>query len=309
MIKHYHLFFILLFFNLLANSQEIKTFKTEDFDLKGNVKSCEVITDYGKEIFEFDTIRRLVKVTTQYNELDKDLTSYTFKGDDLVEKRTESYKDNVLDRSSSMAYFYSKDSTDFLKIREQIISYDKEFVEVQEYQYDRNNQLSKIIISHENAVDETLIEHTSFKDERTSTFIENGILQKSIRRSVKKTKSQGRLAIQLTKNYLDGEPNTAEEEIKDERGLLIAKELFQYDFKEQEFVSQEKHLFQYDEEGILLKEIIQQGNTTAEKEYIFQFDANEERNWVKKIVTPDNSFTTRKITYYPKTIADIQVSN
>ena len=305
--KHYHLFFILLLFSRLSSSQEIKQFKIQDFDLKGDVKTCQVLTDYGQEIFEFDTLGRLIKLTTQYNEEDKDVTSYRFVEDELMEKRLESYKDNVLDLSSSMAHFYIIDSTDNVKIREQIISYDKEFVEVQEYQYDENDQLAKIIVSHENAVDEIIIENTLYKNEITKTYFENGVIQKSIRESFKKNKKLGELKVFLTKNYLDGEPNKAVEEVRGQKGLLISKEEFQYDVGQKEFVSMDKHDFEYNGEGVLTKEIIRKGNATFVKEYIFQFDDNDEKNWVKKIITPDNTFTTRRITYYPKKIAEIEI--
>ena len=304
MIKQYPLFYILLLISSLTFSQEIKQFQVGDFDLKGNVKTCQVITDYGQEIFEFDNLGRLVKVTTQYNDADKDITSYRFEDENLMEKRLESYKNNELDLSSSMAHLYTIDSTDNVKIKEQIISYDKEFVEVQEYQYDADNRLSKIIVSHEDAVDEITVEHTSYKDEKTQTYFENGVIQKSVRESIKKSKKLGELKVVLSKSYLDGEPNKAIEEIRDSKGLLVSKEVFQFDGGEKEFVPQEKHYFEYNDEGTLTKETINLGNATSEKNYIFQFDDNEDKNWVKKIITPDNTFITRKITYYPTESAE-----
>jgi len=306
MVKHYPLFFIAFLLITRISAQETKKFYVGDFDLRGNVKTCQVITDYGQEIFEFDALGRLVKVITQYNEEDKDVTVYTFKEDDLVEKRVESYKDDRIDPSSSMAYFYTIDSTENKKIKEQIISYDKQFVEIQEYQFDEKGQLYKIIVSHENAVDEIVIERTDYKNENTTTYFENGIIQESVRESTRKNKKYGDVKVTLTKTYLDGEPNQAIEEVMDSRGLLIAKEVFQYDMGQKEFVTTEKHTFEYDENGILKKEMVKQGNATSTKEYIFQFDDNEEKNWVKKIITPENDFTTRKITYYPKPIAEVE---
>jgi len=306
MVKHYPLFFIAFLLITRISAQETKQFYVGDFDLRGNVKTCQVITDYGQEIFEFDALGRLVKVITQYNEEDKDVTVYTFREDDLVEKRVESYKDNRIDPSSSMAYFYTIDSTENKKIKEQIISYDKQFVEVQEYQFDEKGQLNKIIVSHENAVDEIVIERTDYKNENTTTNFENGIIQESVRESTRKNKQYGDVKVTLTKTYLDGEPNQAVEEVRDSQGLLVAKEVFQYDMGQKEFVSTEKHTFEYDENGILKKEMVKQGNATSTKEYIFQFDDNKEKNWVKKIITPENDFTTRKITYYPKPIAEVE---
>lgn len=306
--KHYHLFFLISFLCCSGLcSQEIKHFKLEDFDLTGNVKKCQVITDYGQEIFEFDALGRLVRSTTQYNEQDRDVTTYTFDGEHLVEKRLESYKDKELDLASSMAHFYSIDSSGAKIISEQIISYDKEFVEAQEYQFDTEGRLSTIMVSHENAVDEIRVEYGVYKKEMTTTYFENGIVQKSIRSSTKKNSQFGDLTITLIKTYLDGEPNRAVETSRRKDGLLLSEEIFQFEISEKQFVSQERHTYEYDLEGVLQKEIIKRGNTLFEKEYIFQFDSNEQRNWVKKIISPENSYTTRKLEYYPKVVADVEI--
>lgn len=307
MTKHYLIFFVCSsLFLSKSTAQEITEFQLQDFDLRGNVKTCQVITDYGQEIFEFDALGKLVKTTTQYNEEDWDITVYKFVGDELVEKRVESYKNNEIDLSSSMVHFYTIDSTENKKVKEQIISYDKEFVEAQEYQFDDNGKLFKIIVSHENAVDETQIERTSYKNENTTTYFENGVIQKSIRESTKKHRTRGDLKVVLTKNYLDGEPHTAEENMYDQKGLLVSKENFQYDKNQAQFASYEKHFYDYNEEGIRIKETIKLGNTIASKEFIFQFDDNEEKNWVKKITTPDNTFITRRLEYYPKALANLE---
>lgn len=308
MIKHYSFFLVsFLFLSAMGFSQEIKQFGLEDFDLRGNVKTCQVITDYGQEIFEFDILGRLVQVTTQYNDRDKDVTSYKFDKDQLMEKRVESFKDNELDLSSSIAYLYKIDSTETKTITEQIISYDREFVEVQEYQYDNANRLSKIITSHQNAVDEIKIEYTAYKNETTRTYFENEIVQKSIRESTKNRTGSGSLKVVLTKNYVDGEPDKAIEQITDNRNLLISEKIFFYDLNKGEFALREKHSFEYDPKGVLVKEIIKKGNAISEKNYIFQFDDNEEPNWVKKIITPENTFITRRIDYYPKAVADLEI--
>ncbi|NJB35467.1 hypothetical protein [Croceivirga sp. JEA036] len=303
MIKNYQatlLFFTLLIFSLGA--QEIKTFSTQDFELKGKVKSCQIITDYGSEILDFDVDGQLVKSTTSYSEQDKDITYYRFKEGFLKEIRLESYKDNTLDQSSSMAYIYSIDTTETKKIVEQVISYDKEFFEAQEYQYNKEGRLVKIISSHQNAVDETVVEYTTFKDEETITYIENGVLQNSIRTSYKKVSPTAKHKIVLSKNFVDGEPMEANEKVYGPKGNLLAHQLFKFDGKEQQFKPIEKHTFVYDKEDVLQKEVIIAGNVTSKKEYIFQFDNNTPKNWVKKICTPGNDYTTRKITYYPEVI-------
>lgn len=299
MIKNYQatfLFVMLLIFS--AGAQEIRTFSTKDFELKGKVKSCQIITDYGKEILDFDTDGKLLKSTTSYSEQDKDITYYIFKNNFLSEIRLESYKDNALDQSSSMAYIYALDTTETKKILEKVISYDKEFFEAQEYQYDKDDKLVKIVSSHQNAVDETVVEYTNFKDEETITYIENGVLQNSVRTSYKKVSPTTKHKIVLSKNFVDGEPVEANEKVYGPAEKLLVQQFFKFDVKEQQFKPTEKHTFIYDKEGILQKEVIVAGNVTSQKEYIFQFDNNTPKNWVKKISTPGNNYTTRKIAYF-----------
>ncbi len=300
MIKKYFVQLFFFFFLVFeATGQEIERFTTSDFYLRGNVKSCQVITDYGKEVFEFDQLGRLLQVTTEYNENDRDVTSYKYGNGELIEKRSESYKDNALDVSSSMAYFYSVDSTDHKMIKEEIISYDKEFLETQRYHFDDKNQLERIVVSHQNAVDEITITKASYKNEVTTTYFENGIIQKSIRESVGKSTGGKSPKITLTKVYLDGEPNKATEERYDTQNKLVSREMFMYDAAQTQFVTQEKNTYSYSAEGFLSKEIIKRGNAVSEKQYIYQFDDAPVKNWVKKITTPDNTYTTRKIEYYP----------
>lgn len=294
----YNILFCLVF-SFQSFGQELKLFTTTDFELNGNVKSCTVITAYGKEVFEFNEEGFLVKSITAYNEADQDITTYKYSNGFLLEKRMESYKGNVLDEASSMANFYEIDSTEQKVIREQIISYDKEFVEQQEFVFGEEDRIFKITTSHENAVDETKIEYTTFKNEVTKTRFVNGVIEKSVRTSTKKSRLNGEQKVILTKDFLDGEPNKAVEQRFNTEGKLIYEELFLTDIAEGGFASQEVHLFEYNQEGILQKEVIRKGKTVFEKEFIFQFDDNTDKNWVKKIITPDNTYTTRRIEYYP----------
>lgn len=298
MIKSYCYTILCFFvFSFQSFAQELKIFKVNDFDLNGNVKICTVITDYGKEVFEFNEAGFLIKSITAYNEVDQDITTYKYDNGFLLEKRMESYKDNILDEASSMANFYEIDTTKQKIIREQIISYDKEFVEQQEFIFGEEDRIYKITTSHENAVDETRIEYTTFKNELTKTVFVNGIIEKSIRTSNKKL--NGEQKIVLTKEFLDGEPNKAIEQRFNLNNTLVYEELFLTDMAKGGFASREIHLFEYNDEGILQKEIIKKGSAIAEKEFIFQFDGSLNKNWVKKIVTPDNTYTTRIIEYYP----------
>ncbi|WP_420601405.1 hypothetical protein [Flagellimonas sp.] len=295
--KNYALFFLLLF-TLNSWSQEIQIFNVQDFDLKGKVKSCLVITDYGRELYEFNEEGFLTKTITQYNETDQDITYYKYDGGELVEKRMESYKDNLLDEATSMANFYTMDTVPQRKIIEKIISYDKEFLEQQEYTFDAENKLTKITTSNEGGVDETTLEYATYKDEVTTSVLVNGVMEKSIRKSIiKQGKNTGEKI--LTKEYIDGEPNEAVEKVFNSDGKLASEEVFIYDVAKKKFVSEKKLFYAYDLNGVLSKVTTKTSNSEFVKEYIFQFDSSPERNWIKQIITPDNTYTTRRITYYP----------
>ena len=297
--KNYIPIFFMLFFQLSPIlAQEVETLTVSDYDLRGNVKTCLVITDYGRELFEFNEEGMLTKTVTQYNESDQDITIYRYTDGELVEKRMESYKNNVLDESTSMANFYTLDTVPQRRVLEKIISYDKLFLEQQEYQFDDSGQLTKIITSSADGVDETTCEYTPYKDELTKSIFHNGILEKSIRTSQRKTNS-GEQKVVLTKEFIDGEPNTAEEEIFDSENRLLTNEVFLYDPAEKKFVSQKKLLYQY-ENGVLQKTVTETATTKSEEEYIFQFDSSPFKNWVKQIITPGNAYTTRIIKYYPE---------
>ena len=54
----------------------------------------------------------------------------------------------------------------------------------------------------------------------------------------------------------------------------------------------------YNAQGDIAKESIKKGKQLAAKEYIYQYDDTESKNWVKQIITPDNTYITRKITYF-----------
>ncbi|MDC6363537.1 MULTISPECIES: hypothetical protein [Flavobacteriaceae] len=299
MIKNYATFSFLLFFlNLHLYPQEVRIFRVGDFDLNGNVKSCLVITDYGRESFEFNPEGILTKTVTQYNDSDQDITYYKYEGGELVEKRMESYKNSTLDASTSMANFYSIDTVPQRKVLEKIISYDKQFLEQQVYEYDEEGKLIKIITSNAEGVDETSFGYSPYKNELTISTFTNGILEKSVRTSERKN-AKGTQKVILTKEYIDGEPNRATEEVFNANEKLVTSEYFLYDIGEKEFVSQKKFFYYYSD-GVLSKVVTKTLTTEAVEEYIFQFDNHEPKNWVKQIVTPNNTYTTRVIAYYPE---------
>lgn len=297
MVKKYIFFLILVQTTSVVLSQVAEALTLADFDLKGQVKTCAVLTDYGKELLEFDKAGRLLKIVTQYNENDQDITLFKYANGKLVEKRLESYKNDQLDLQTSMANFFEFDTiAEIKKVTEKIISYDKAFFEEQEFHLDKKGRVEKIIISHEDGVDEKRVEHTDYKGELTTTTFLNGVLEKSIRISEKKT-NNGNLTLELVKDFVDGEPEKAVERQRSQTGVLLSEQFFVHDSEKNQFEPNEKRSLIY-KEGVLEKEIVTRGNATSEKEYIFQFDDNEAKNWVKKIITPDNTYTTRRIVYF-----------
>lgn len=305
MIKNYLLNFlkimtisVFLMMALTALPQEPKIFMRADFDLSGPVKSCRVITDYGKEDFEFNSEGFLTKTVTRYSGNDYDVSYYKYENDRLIERRDERYQDGGFDKVTSMAHFYEYDSLPAPRITEKILSYNKEFQEQYEYFYNNEGQLIRMLRSHADGVDETLIEYTTYKDENTVSYLLNGLLQKTIRTSFKKQKGGEKVKILLTKHFIEGIPEKATEEIINEKDQVVSSLKFVYSSKEKSFVPLEKKEFTYDLQNKLESVTSSIDKEEATEKYLYQFDGNEEGNWVKKIITPANSYTTRVIEYY-----------
>lgn len=291
---------ILLLIPALLIGQSPRVFTLQDFDLIGKVKTCEVITDYGKETFEFNEAGLLIKSITKYNEQDYDITYYKYQGEELAERRDEVYRDKIFDKSVSIAHLYELDTTSAKKITEKIVSYDQDFLDKYEYQYDIDNRLVRIIRSNNDGLDETLIKYTTFKGENTISHYLNGVIQKSIRRSFRKKKNSNKQKVELIKDFLEGLPVKAIENIYDPQDRLISRQYFTYDVQKKAFTPDKLIGYNYDEMGRLIAELTEVNSKTEEKGFIYQFDDGDSGNWVKKIVTPENTFTTRKIAYYPE---------
>ncbi len=242
------LFLALFLRPFISASQEIKIFKVSDFDLRGNVKSCLVITDYGKEEYEFDETGRLIKSTTRYSETDYDLTHYKFEEAELVEKRMEHYRDGEFEPSTSFANFYSVDQKEPRIVTERIYSYDKEFLDSYQYHFNSEGDLQKIIRSGPDGEDETIIGRTGEGKYKQETYISNGVIQKTETISYDKN---GAAKTVLKANYVDGVRNTAIEEVFDNELKLISKTEMAVDEKTKKYVPQKVESFSYDENGIL----------------------------------------------------------
>ncbi|APQ18536.1 hypothetical protein [Maribacter hydrothermalis] len=298
--KKYLLVILLVPMISILKGQEIQIFTRADFDLKENVKFCLVSTDYGKEEYDFNKKGLLTKSVTRYNATDYDVVYYKYLNGELAEKRSESYRNNAFDPSTSIAHFYQIDSTENVKIQERIFSYDKEFLDEYVYEYDKSGDLTSIRRTNNDGIDVTLVEHKKFKGEYTITYLLNGAPLKSIRTSTLKPKNKPEQKIVLTKEFLKGEANYAFEEVFSSNGRLMAQQEFEYNTANEKFEPTVRTTYMYDENDMLVAEIAKTKLETTKKEYIYQYDQEGKGNWIKQIVTPDNTYTTRKITYYPK---------
>ncbi len=280
-------------------AQEPQFFTRGDFDLHGKVKSCMVITDYGKEEFEFDRSGLLTRSVTRYNDKDYDITYYKYQNGVITERRDESYRDGQFDKATSIAHFYTLDTVPRKRITEKILSYNQEFLDKYEYVYDTEGNLVKMIRSNNDGLDETIIRHTAYKGETTTSYLLNGVIQKSIRSSKTNSTDGTEYTAELTKEFLDGLPIRAVEKHYDTDGKVLREIIFEYNSLTKSFAPiTEKHC-EYDTNGMLAAVVTKTGVSEERKEYIYQFDNAEKGNWVKKIITPDNAYTTRRIEYYP----------
>ena len=301
MLKNYTLLYLFVLGGFYTQAQEIKIFKVNDFDLKGNVKSCMVSTKYGKEEYDFNEEGFLTKSVTRYSDTDYDVTYYTYSNGYLLEKRLENYRDNRIDNNTSIANIYTIDSLKNLKITEKIVSYKKEFLEQYEYYYNAKKQLFKWVRSNNNGIDETKVSYSNVKGEHTKTYTLNDVIKKSIRTSIKKAKDNSNQKIVLTKHFIEGQPNTAIEELYNASGDVIIETKYIYDETTNAFAVSLINKFTYDDLNIPSKKEAEQNNTSVTEEYVYQFDDGTMGNWVKKITTPNNTYITRKINYYETT--------
>ncbi|MCK0192118.1 hypothetical protein [Arenibacter sp. F20364] len=287
------------FLNNLS-AQEIKVFTVEDFDLNGPVKSCLVSTDYGKEEYDFNKEGLLTKAVTRYNDTDYDITLYKLGGSELLEKRVENYRDGVFVRNTSIANFYELDTTEAKKITEKIISYNKEFLDQYEYNYGEDGKLSTIKRTNDSGIDETAVKYEVYKGELTETYYLNDIIFKSIRTSKIKAKDNAVQKLVLTKEFLEGQPQKALEQTYDSDNKLVSEKKFVYNEAQKTFVPTKSIIYSYNPQGMLTSLKTVKGKSVTVQEYIYQYDSHESGNWIKQIITPDNTYKTRKIKYYEK---------
>ncbi len=292
------LVFLSIGFPSLLVSQEIKIFEISDFDLNGNVKSCLVITDYGKEEYYFDETGRLAKSITRFGDYDYETTYYKYQNDELTEKRVENYRDNVFDKATSIANFYEIDTSANRKVTEKIVSYTKRLMEQNVYHYDREGKLIKIMRTDTDGTDETIVTYDTIDVKRMVVQTMNGKPLQSVQTWEEKSKDGSLLQLKMTEKYFDGVLNTKSQEIYNANKKRVSKTDSLFDNSTEKWIPQEHVTYDYDENGILTKTETNRRNVVSTKEYIYQFDGTEQNNWVKEIITPINTYKTRRIKYY-----------
>ena len=307
MMKNYSVHFLLCIsivlgfaFPTALTAQEIKVFSIQDFDLNGAVKSCLVSTDYGKEEYTFNEQGLLTKAVTRYSDTDYDITIYKLNGSELLEKRLENYRDGVFVKNTSIANLYELDTTEGIKITEKIISYNKEFLDQYEYSYGEDGKLSTIKRTNDSGIDETALKYEVYKGELTTTYYLNDIIFKSIRTSKVKGKDNTVHKLILTKEFMEGLPLKALEQTYDNNNKLVSEKKFIYNDGQKTFIPTESIIYSYNDKGMLTSLKTVKGKSVSVQEFIYQYDSHESGNWIKQIITPDNTYKTRKIKYYEK---------
>lgn len=286
-------------------AQDIQTFSRKDYELRGEVKVCEVRTDYGREIFTFDREGRLVRSETVFGEEDKNVTTYQFSDGELVEKRIEHIVSGRLDKPQSFIYAYrTVYEEDGSKVVEDIQSYDSNLRERQVFEYDSLGKLTRIARSHQQGLDEILIERSRSGDTALVEFRLNKVTQR-MEKSFEEYRDGKKLMHKLEVEYFQGSPFQAREEVFNEKGKRIETSHAYYNPETARFEEEEHHKFAYDKQGTLSGETIKKGASISEKGYVFQYDDHSPPNWIRKIQTPENTYVSRVITYYPEQAAEM----
>jgi len=281
-------------------SQEIITYDRSDFDLKGPVKSCFVFTKYGQEQYQFNKTGQLVEAATVFWENDSETTYYKYEKAKLVERRVENYVNGVLDKTTSMANFYSYDSIPQLKIKEKIIGYDRTFVAQFNYRYDSIGQLTRVVRTNTQGRFITLISHQwdSLRTKKSTAYWLDSVPLKQIDSIF--LKAAGTLSQLKTKEFDNGIPNALELRVFNKKGLEIELHSTIYIEKDALLVPKKASSVRtkYDSNNHPIEQIFERGVVRQTKKNLYQLDGSPFKNWIKKITTPDNTYTTRKIVYF-----------
>jgi hypothetical protein len=291
-------FFCLCIGNLLA--QEVSAFSVLDFDLKGPVKKCVVITKYGQEQYLFNEKRQLISAATIFSKKDSETAYYKYSKGRLIERRIEIYTNGVLDKKTSLANFYTYDSIPNLRIKEKIMNYNREFIDQFNYKYDSIGDIFQEIRTNIQGryVTDIKRDWNSLKTQSTIRYLLDSVLLKQIdsffvpkTRSIKKS---------IVKEFSDGYLKKETRSFFNKKNLETQNLVIDFEQKDSSSIAvlETKIISEYNPIGNPIKMIIIKGVTSQTKNFLYQLDGSPHKNWIKKITTPDNTYTTRIITYF-----------
>lgn len=283
-------------FSIRIAAQELK--HRSDYDLNGPVKKCTVLTSYGKEIYQFTTDGKLKQLISYFDAHNYQQISYTFKDGRVVERRIEFYDMGELEKSSSVINVYQYVDTPMLQ-KEIIADYNGYTLENITYSYDslqRITSLKKLTnrglstLYYRRKIDSLGVHKTAiFADsilKKTIDSIPSTVLNSDAQTSV------------TTITYLDGFEDSAELKKYNDKGwvMYLKNDLYLTD-SERWYTSKEEENF-YNAKGQIIEKITKEGTTSFKQKFVYQTDGTNYENWVKKIVMPNMTYTTRIIEYY-----------
>jgi YD repeat-containing protein len=282
-----------------GTAQEVLIKKREDYQLKGPVKKCTVLTSYGKEVFEFNRKGWLERITSFFNETDYHITNYIYSNSGIKERRIEYYEGGIIDREASIANFYQKDSVSSKIISENVVDYTGNLIEQKSYVYDSLSRVKTIYKRSPQGRFTTQISYS--KDSLGSTFITAYYLDSIINKKVFITlpkKNDKEIYTHVTKQFLDSEPVEESFVLINEKDEVTLRETSFYDPEKESWVLNSSIRYRYDSKGKVVEQKTQQGNSLFTQQYTYQVDGTPYSNWIKQIILPNLTYTTRIVEYF-----------
>lgn len=269
-----------------------------DYGLNGPVKKCTVLTSYGKELFSFTRDGKLEQLISFYDENNYQQISYTFKDSLLVERRIELYEAGQLDGEASVINIYEYDSTAILK-REVIVDYKGRSQEESNYSYDTLHRLKEIKKLTKNG---QLTTQMSRLKDSLGHYITTVLIDSVIKQQTDSIPALSMMYDSLinVRNvfFLDGIKDRAETVKYDQRSNVIYLKNEFYLMDSNQWYVEKEEQFEYNEKNQMIKKITKEGTTTFTQNIVYQTDGTQYQNWVKQIVMPNMSYTTRIIEYF-----------
>lgn len=296
-------FFFIVFVQILW-SQQLSILTLSDFDLKGPVEKCVVFTKYGQEQYAFNEKGYLISAATIFSKDDSETAYYKYEHDRLVEKRVEVYVNGRLDKSASLASFYSYERTPNLAIKERIMNYDRVFIDQFQYKYDSIGRLFQQLRTNLEGryIIDISQEWDSLNAVKRLSYLTDSLPVKKVDSFFKTPKNLINKVV--TTQFAEGAKKSQSIELFNQKKQLIKLQELNYLVQDSLLVPVEKiaYDYAYNELGNPVKEVIKKGVTSQTKKLLYQLDGSPYKNWIKKIVTPDNTYTTRRISYFEKNL-------